>query len=197
MNFNSELYKAPKNSFIETNTNKSQIILYGSKTSFNNYFQKLNILETPYPTFSVDRKGKVYEHYNSDFYSNFFTGKNEKQKITIVLENLGWLKYSFETNSHINWNNESVINQKEIFEKEWRNNRYWHKYNTTQVKETANLCNFLIDKHNISPDCIGYNNFDKNVDTYQGIVTASNFDNIETEINPSFDFKTFLKNLKL
>jgi hypothetical protein len=195
LNINTETYKIHDDGFLHLKTEKKQIVLLSTKTSLPKFIERINTLKHPSPCFSVDRKGKIHQHFHSDYYSNLID--NSKNKIIIALENYGWLSFDFNENCHKNWNNDIVINQKEIFEKEWRNYRYWHKYTTQQIKETAQLCNILTEKHNIKSETIGNNSFEKKAEIFNGIVSYSNLIPYETEINPSFDFKTFTKNLKL
>jgi hypothetical protein len=58
------------------------------------------------------------------------------------------------------------------------------------------LCDELCDKHNITKQSVLSQNIYNNVDKISGIVCKSNFSDIYTDINPSFNFNIFLKHAK-
>ena len=60
----------------------------------------------------------------------------------------------------------------------------------------AELCDNLCDKHNIFKQIVPSNGYIENASNFRGIVCKSNFSNIYTDINPSFNFSLFFNNAR-
>ena len=48
----------------------------------------------------------------------------------------------------------------------------------------------------IKPHLVGHNTKINGVEKFEGIVTRSNYNQSYTDLNPSFDFELFLKNIE-
>jgi len=118
----------------------------------------------------------------------------DKNAIIIALENHGWLKKNALDNTFLNWVGD--IYKKEVFEKKWRDQLFWDPYNEKQIEELSKLTNQLCEEFNIPKTCIDSNVRQEGVENFRGIVTKSNFDFIHKDVNPSFNFKLFKKNLE-
>ena len=92
--------------------------------------------------------------------------------------------------------NEILNNNDNLYTKEWRGYKYYEQYTKEQYDSTVFLCRSLCLELNINDDSIGHNAFDDNARTYNGIISRSNLDVNYTDLNPSFDFRKFLKDLK-
>ena len=66
-------------------------------------------------------------------------------------------------------------------------------YSEEQVKSAAELCLHLTETFKIKRNCIGHNTKFEGTEHFEGIVSKSNFDGKYTDLNPSFDFKNFIK----
>ena len=83
-----------------------------------------------------------------------------------------------------------------MFEKKWREYYFWQPYTEIQVKKTEELCLMLFEETKIKPQLIRHNTKINGIEKYEGVVSRSNFDTIFTDVNPSFNFNEFLKNIE-
>jgi N-acetyl-anhydromuramyl-L-alanine amidase AmpD len=181
------------------NFKKNQIILVETKRNFKDYIKSLkyryNKKNTYLPNFIVTKEGEIYKILDSEKYSNYMQDQElDKNAIIIALENHGWLKKNALDNTFLNWVGD--IYKKEVFEKKWRDQLFWDPYNEKQIEELSKLTNQLCEEFNIPKTCIDSNVRQDGVENFRGIVTKSNFDFIHKDVNPSFNFKLFKKNLE-
>ena len=199
MTIDKKTYKINDNNYYHTKHKKRQIILAGSLRSDRNHIihlqHKKNGKSKNWNTFTISRNGNIYQHFDPTFYSDFMGIKEvDKQSISIVLENMGMVFYDYESNAYLNWIFEKC-DESNVYEQNWKMSRYWEKYTTKQVDKTIELCKYLTNKHKISLDCLGFNAFHQDTDKFEGIVCRSNYDISYADLNPSFDFKYFLKKM--
>ncbi len=185
--------------YLGTNQNKKQIIITETKRDYKNYINALkyryNKKNTYLPNFIVTKEGEIYKILDSEKYSNYMQDQElDKNAIIIALENHGWLKKNALDNTFLNWVGD--IYKKEVFEKKWRDQLFWDPYNEKQIEELSKLTNQLCEEFNIPKTCIDSNVRQEGVENFRGIVTKSNFDFIHKDVNPSFNFKLFKKNLE-
>lgn len=196
-----ETYKISEDNYYKEEYDKSLIIL-GGTNRINDFYlkrqlKKDNKKSKNWNTYTITRDGIIYEHYNPIFYSEFIGDSIiDRKSVSILLENSGHLYYNEDDNIYINDLNEILINEDNIFSKEWRGYKYYEQYTKEQYDATIFLCRLLCLELNINDDSIGHNAFDDNAKTYNGIISRSNLDVNFTDLNPSFDFKKFLKDLK-
>lgn len=201
MIINSEECKIPDKNYYKVEYEKKQIILAGSLRK-NNY-HIVNLKRKDYGntkewnTFTITREGKILEHYNPKYYSDFMGNKEiDKKSISVVLENMGMLYFDYDSNNFFNWSND-ICPESNVFEKNWKGCRYWEAYTKEQFNATINLCDYLSGKFGIEMNCIGHNSHHENTEDFEGIVTRSNFDIDHFDLNPSFDYKKFLHELDI
>jgi len=192
-------HKIDSKNYNSIKNKKTQIILAGSLRKDSNHILRLKKKDfgttKTWPTFTIRRDGKVFQHFDPNYSSEFMNNKEiDKKSISIVLENMGMLSYDFEKNQYSNWINE-VCNEKLVYEKLWKTNRYWESYTEKQYNATLNLCVYLCRNFGIKQDTWGHNVLVESAFTYHGILTRSNYDSEYYDLNPSFDFKRFLKEL--
>lgn len=185
--------------YLGVNQNKKQIIITETKRDYKNYINSLkyryNKKNTYLPNFLVTKEGEIYKIMDPEKYSNYMEDEEvDSNSIIIALENNGWLKKNALNNTFLNWVGD--IYKKEVFEKKWRDQLFWEPYNEKQIEELSKLTNQLCEKFNIPKTCIDSNVRQDGVENFKGIVSRSNFDFIHKDVNPSFDFKLFKKNLK-
>jgi N-acetyl-anhydromuramyl-L-alanine amidase AmpD len=143
----------------------------------------------------VTREGKIIQLIPNNSYSNFFDDEFiNKNSIIICLENLGWLEKKPLSNYYINWKG-SIYNE-EVYEKKWRDFFFWQPYTLVQVQVTAELCKSLTESLRIKKECVGHNTKVDGIKLFEGISSKSNYDTTFTDLNPSFDFETFIKFLE-
>lgn len=177
---------------------KKQIILCHTSREVNEYLTSLkfryNQKYDKIPNYIVDREGGIIQLLADDAHSNFFGEVNvNRNSIIITLENLGWLEKIPLSDKYINW--KGNIYKGEVYEKKWRDYFFWQPYTNKQIQATAELCNRLIKDNNIKRRIIEHNIKVDGIHKYEGIVSRSNFDTTFTDLNPSFDFESFIKKM--
>lgn len=144
------------------------------------------------PHFFVDKNGDVTEVLPSNQSTRIFESYGMKDGfISIMLENLGYLKQDSNNDTFLNWKGE--IAESEPFSRNWRGYEYWDVYPQKQIKELINLCKNICVENNINPIFIGHNTKINDINNFNGIITRSNFSSRHTDLNPSFDFSYFKK----
>ena len=137
----------------------------------------------------------VYQVFDTDYSSTTFDDpKVDKKMIKIAIENLGWLNKNTITGVLNNWIGDPYRSEPHI--RNWRNYFFWDKYNDFQLEALSQLCDQLCDKHGIFKQVVPSQGYLENVSNFKGIVCKSNFSNIYTDINPSFNFRIFFNNAK-
>jgi len=177
-------------------TKKTQILLYDTGRRIDDFISKLeyrnNGQYSEVPHFVITKLGTIYQIYDTNYYSNTFDDPLvDKQFIKIAIENLGWLTKNTITGFLNNWIGDPY--RSEPFKSSWRNHYFWDNYTPTQIESISNLCQFLCEKHEIPKQVVPSQGYLEKVVKFRGIVCKSNFSNIYTDINPSFDFKQFFK----
>ena len=197
-----DTYKISEKNYYKEEQPKSQIILSSSNRKGSNYLirqsKKENGLSKSWNTYTITRDGIIYEHYNPVYYSDFIGNSNiDIKSVSILLENMGPLLYNDEQESYYNDLNEKFDgNESDIFMKDWRGYKYYEPYTKEQYNSTVYLCRLLCLELNISDESYGHNAFEDGAKFFNGVISRSNLDINSSDINPSFDFKKFLKDLK-
>lgn len=189
-----EKIKNKKFNIIRRKTKKTQILLFDTKRRTEDYINKLifrnNGEYDDVPHFIITKLGDIYEVFNTDHFSNTFNDeKIDKKLIKIAIENLGWLNKSTITGIYHNWINDPY--RSEPFISNWRNKFYWDKYEDIQIKAIKELCSYLCEKHNIIKQIVPSQAQMNNINNFNGIVCKSNYSDIYTDINPSFNMNEF------
>jgi len=188
-----------ESNIVKRKTKKTQILLFDTFRRTDDYISKLKYRQNGkyknVPHFIVTKMGIVYKVFDTDFYSETFGNKTiDKKIIKVAIENLGWLSKNTITGVLYNWIGDPY--RTEPYIKNWRNYVFWDKYTEPQLDSLGLLCNNLCEKHNIQKQSVISQGLYNNVDKIDGIVCKSNFSDIYTDINPSFDFNIFLKHAK-
>jgi hypothetical protein len=181
---------------VKRKTKKNQILLFDTFRRADDYILKLkhrrNGKYPNLPHFIITKLGIVYNVFDTDFYSDTFGDKEiDKKIIKIAIENLGWLSKNTITGILHNWIGDPYRAEPHV--KNWRNYCFWDVYTEPQFMSIVTLCNNLCEKHNITKQIVKSQGLYNNADKINGIVCKSNFSDIYTDINPSFDFNIFLK----
>jgi N-acetyl-anhydromuramyl-L-alanine amidase AmpD len=181
------------------NFKKNQIILVETKRNFKDYIKSLKYRynkKNPYlPNYLINKEGEIFLIMKPEKFSKFMMSEDiDSNSIIISLENFGWLKKNTLDNSHVNWIGD--IYKGEVYEKKWRDKFFWDKYQEKQVEKLCELIVSLCDKFNIPKKTIGHNVRFEGIENYKGIVSKSNFDFSNKDVNPSFDFKLIEKKIQ-
>lgn len=199
MEIDKKTYKTNRENYYVTKYKKNQIILAGSLRKKNFHIKRLQKKDfgksKKWPTFSISREGNVYQHFDPKHYSDFMGMKEiDKHSISIVLENMGMVFFDYDTNKFLNALHEECL-EDNIFEKNWRGYSYCEGYTEKQYKSTVDLCLYLCEKYGIVNDSFGYNVYHDDAASFKGIVTRSNFNKEDTDLNSSFDFRRFIQDI--
>lgn len=178
-------------------TKKTQILLYDTQRRVEDFLNKIKYRNggqyEDIPHFVVSKLGVVHEIFDTDYSSKTFDNPDvDKRIIKIALENLGWLNKNTITGVLNNWIGDPYRSEPHI--RSWRNYFFWDKYTDVQLETTHQLCESLCKKHNIPEKMVSSNGYFERSYKFKGIVCKSNYSDIYTDINPSFNFNYFLKN---
>jgi len=179
--------------------NKKQIVLCNTFREIEEYLISLNFRYNgkydKIPHFIISKKGEIVQNINQNILTNIFKEDSlNKEKIFISFENLGWLVKKPFSDQFINWKDD--IYTGDVFNKKWRNYNYWDIYTTEQIKSASLLCIKLMEEFDIDKKFIGHNTKVQGIENFSGVVSKSNFNEVYTDLNPSFNFKLFLKNIE-
>jgi hypothetical protein len=183
----------------DKNKKKKQIILCHSFRNHDEYLNslkyRLNGKYDKIPNYFITKDGEILNLISDDSYSNFFFDSSiNKNSVIICLENLGWLEKTPLGLSYSNWIGD--IYSKSVFERKWRNKLFWEPYPKEQVDSLISLSKKLIKKFSIDNKFIGHNTKVEGIKLFNGIVCRSNYNNVFTDLSPSFDFEYFKKNIE-
>jgi hypothetical protein len=180
-------------------TKKTQILLYDTQRRLEDYINKIKYRKRgkydDIPHFVVSKLGVVYQLFDLNHSSNTFDDSRiDKKLIKIAIENLGWLNKNTITGFLNNWIGDPY--RSEPYVRSWRDYYFWDKYTEEQMQSISNLCEYICETHGIEKKVVPSQGYIENISNFKGIVCKSNFSNIYTDINPSFNFKIFFKDAK-
>ncbi len=184
---------------VRRTSKKTQILLYDTQRRTDNFVAKLknrkNGKYEDIPHYIITKLGVIYRVFDTKYSSNTFNDpKVDKKQIKIALENLGWLNKNTISGFLVNWIGDPYRSEPHI--RNWRGHYFWDKYTDEQKTSLVRLCTFLCMKHDIPYQTVPSQGFIENLSKFKGIVCKSNFLNIYTDINPSFDFRIFYSDAK-
>jgi hypothetical protein len=196
---NIETIDKSKLKIIKRKSKKTQILLYDTQRRVDDFVNKLRYRNNgnyeDIPHFIISKLGMVYKVFDTEHSSiTFNDAKTDKKQIKIAIENLGWLNKNTITGVLNNWIGDPYRAEPHI--RNWRNHYFWDKYNDPQLEVLAELCESLCEEHNIPKQTVPSNGYLEKISNFNGIVCKSNFSNIYTDINPSFNFRIFFNNAK-
>ena len=178
---------------------KTQILLYDTQRRVDDFMNKIKYRRNgkydDIPHFVISKLGMVYQIFDTAYSSNTFHNSSlDKKQIKVAVENLGWLNKNTINGTYTNWIDDAYRSEPHI--KNWRGHYFWDRYTDEQKSSLVKLCNFLCMKHEIPYQTVPSQGFIENLSKFKGIVCKSNFLNIYTDINPSFDFRIFYSDAK-
>lgn len=193
-------YILNNNNYISKEYDKKQIVLGNTfSTNMNHYIgwtTRLNGNNKKTATYTIDINGKIFNHYNPKFYSNFIGDDNmDKHIISIVIENEGWVLNDIKKNQFINWVGD--IYNKEIIERKWRGLTHWAPYSKNQYKSAIRLIKFLCSEFDIPNEVVSHNTKIEGLMNYNGVLYRSNFEKYYTDLTPAWNYNTITNNINL
>lgn len=187
-------YKTTKDNHYKTRIAKTQIVLACSLRKNDYHITRLQHKDygksKRWNTFTITRDGKIYQHYDEKYHTDFLGVKEgDKKSISVVLENMGNL-FKTSDDKYMNWLNEYCPVER-VGEYEWVDNGYWEMFDDIQINSLVELCQMLCEKHNIPKKCFETHHYHKNIVKFRGIVFRSNYIEDSTDVNPLFDINKF------
>jgi hypothetical protein len=184
---------------VKRKSKKTQILLYDTQRRVDDFINKIKYRKNggyeDVPHFVVSKLGMVYKLFDPNHSSKtFYNPQVDKKQIKIAIENLGWLNKNTITGVLNNWIGDPYRSEPHI--RNWRNYYFWDKYNDSQMESLSQLCEDLCEKHGIFKQVVPSQGYLENVSNFKGVVCKSNFSNIYTDINPSFNFRILFNNAK-
>jgi hypothetical protein len=178
--------------------NKTQILLYDTKRRIDDFIKMLKYRRggkyEDIPHFCITKTGKVYKLVEPDYMTNTFDEASvDKKQIKIAIENLGWLNRNTIMGTYSNWINDVYRGEPHL--RGWRGYFYWDVYTKEQLTALADLSLLLCVHYDIPYQAVPSSGFFENAKNFNGIVSKSNFSDIYTDINPSFNFNIFEENV--
>ncbi len=172
---------------------KTQIFLYDTQRRVDDFIMKLKYRNNgkykDIPHYIITKQGKVIEIFDTDYCSSTFDVKWDRNQVKIALENLGWLHKNTITGVLYNWIGDPYRGEPYI--KKWRDYYFWDPYTEEQLKALVEISKNICKKHSIPYQTVPSQGYLSDVIKFTGIVCKSNFLNIYTDINPSFNFNIF------
>lgn len=194
-----ETYKLPEDNYHKEVYDKTQIIIGHTHRvgmlHYGSWIYRLNGKNKKSATFTINKEGVVYQHYDPKYYSNFVDNQQDKASISIILENVGWFRKDNMIDRYVDWLGHNYKKQPdEVMMKRWRNHVYWDKYTKSQMESLQELVVRLCEEYKIPKDFIGNNVYNEDVDLFKGITFRSNYYQESTDVSPAFELE-LLKNL--
>ena len=121
MHIDKETYKIKQVNRYKTKSPKTQIVIGVSLRKDNRHITRLQHKDygnsKKWNTYTISREGKVYQHYDDKFHTDFLGVKEgDKRSVSIILENMGAV-FQIASGKHINWLNE-VCEKENVVERE-------------------------------------------------------------------------------
>lgn len=192
-------YPANNNSYIAAKKTKQHIVITNSNRKDSNYIKHLinrtNYSVTDMPCFTISREGKVYQHFDSRYYSNYIDIDSiDKKAIVIMLENAGKVRYDSRKKMFYTDLNENIASERIILMKQSSVISYYETYPDVQLESLAKLCDLLCSKHMIEDNIIQFDIYNETIAEFEGVIFMSNIYDNPWYRNPTFNIKDF-KNL--
>jgi N-acetyl-anhydromuramyl-L-alanine amidase AmpD len=196
MDIDKKTYNLSNKNYHKKEFIKHQIIIGNSFSENLNHLKRwehrLGGEYTKTSTFTIDRKGNIYQHYDPKYYSDFIGDKMiDKKIISITIENQGWLLKDLLKDKYIDWVGNIYKRRAKVIEKKWRGFIYWDPYTNSQIKACEELLYYLCEKYNITCSCVGHNTYIDGIESFAGITYRSNFYKEKTDLSPAWNFSNF------
>lgn len=196
--FDKSYFFIKKPNILKNKSKKTQIVLLNTGYPIDDYFKKIltrhNGNYNKIPTFTIDRLGQIYQHYDPLFRSQILDNINfDKHAITIALENVGWVEFDKINNQYLDWR--GLSHNQPIIHKPWRQKKYWAEYTNEQFIVLTKLIDYLCIEYSINKSFIGDNVLNNKPLNFKGIINRSNFSKNHYDLSPAFDFEELSKNI--
>jgi N-acetyl-anhydromuramyl-L-alanine amidase AmpD len=176
-----------KRQIVVGSTGRKDMLHYGTWSYRNNGKYKKT------STFTIDKQGNIFQHYDPKYYSKFLGKVQDKASISISLVNEGWLELDSMHGRYIDWLGNIYNKDEEVVTKKWRNHLYWMSYTKDQIESLKFLVTYLTEEYNIPKNVLSHNAYYEDVDLFDGIVYRSNYLEEVSDITPAFNIAELKK----
>lgn len=189
-----ESYKLSQNNYYKEVYDKTQIVIGNTNhvgmQHYPTWIYRINGKNKKTSHFTITKEGKIYQHFDPIYYSDFLNNQQDKASISIVLENIGWYRKDAINGKYVDWlGKEYIKTEEEVLMKRWRNHTYWDIYSEEQMLSLKKLVSELCSKYGIEKRSVGTNVHNEDIDLFNGITFRSNYYQELTDVNPSFKFE--------
>lgn len=200
INIDNVKYKLPENNYYKSVYKKTQIVVGNTFSSnmlhYNGWLTRYGGNYKKTAAFTISSGGKIFEHYDPQYYSDFLSIKNSNQNIIpVLIENDGWLTKDLD-GKYFNWVGNEYTKPDLVVKRSWRNHDYWATYSTKQINSLIKLVRHLSEKFDISLQTIGHNTKVDDIYEYNGVVFRSNYLKECTDLSPAWDYNIFKNKLE-
>lgn len=190
MRIDKKTYKISDSNYYKNKSPKSQIVIANSLRKKNYHITHLQHkdlgLSKKWSNYTINREGKIYEHFDVRCHSDFLGVKDgDRKSISIVLENMGCL-FKTSDDNYVNWLNE-YCDANNVVEKKWMGYNYWEKYSNQQLISLIELLKKLCDDYSIPPIFVEFQHYHNDISKYRGIVFKTNYIDDGTNVSPLLD----------
>jgi len=197
MKIDKKTYALKEDNYIQQEFKKRQIIVgsTGRKDMlhYGSWIYRHNGKYKKTSTFTIDKKGNIFQHYNPKYYSKFIGKVQDKASISISMVNEGWLDLDSMHGRYIDWLGNIYNKDEEVVTKKWRNHLYWMSYTKEQIESLKFLVTYLTEEYNIPKNILNHNAYYEDVDLFDGIVYRSNYLEEVSDITPAFNIAELKK----
>jgi hypothetical protein len=196
MKIDKKSYKLDNNNYSQVFYPKNKIILTASYNDEMKHFigwtKRFNGNNKKTTHFTIATDGRVYQHFNENYKSNFMGDLIlDEESVIIMIENYGWLINDYDNDRFITINGSIYNKDLGVIEKVWRGNTTWAKFNDKQLKSCVDLVDYLVNKLGIDKNIPNDNLTIPELDEYSGILYRSNISHPYTDISPAWEFSKF------
>ncbi len=180
-----------ENLYTKKTEDKNRIIINDtSRLELSHHLSSFELLKK-IPHYTIDRDGVIYEHFNINYYSDYYSDYPELNKSSIIISmmNAGNLVYKNDI-GFMNWANDA-IDAVDVYEFVWKSYRFWHTYPTKQLITLRSLLKQITELiPDINPTNIfGSGIYDERALFYHGVISESNIFRSSYSVNPNFDWE--------
>jgi hypothetical protein len=184
-------YTLTENNYYQVEYKKNQIVIGHSGRKemrhFGGWINRRNGKHKKGASFTIDKEGTIYQHFDPKYYTDFVGVEQDKSNISIVLVNEGWLELDKLNNIYIDWLGHTYSKKSLVKEQNWRNHKYWMRYTDEQMLSLKELVLYLCEEFKIKKDFIGHCVYDEDADIFNGITFRSNYKSELTDVSPAFE----------
>lgn len=197
MKIDKTTYKLKEDNYIKQEYKKRQIVVgsTGRKDMlhFGSWTYRHNGKYKKTSTYTIDKGGNIFQHYNPKYYSKFLGKVQDKSSISISLVNEGWLDFDSMHGRYIDWLGNIYNKDEQIVTKKWRKHIYWVPYTKEQMESLKFLVTYLTEEYNIPKNVIGHNVYYEDVDLFDGVVYRCNYLEEVSDVTPAFNISELKK----